>query len=140
LGAAAPGMAGRHMMGPGMTDSDTMMHEAMMNHDGSVGSQLESLRAELVITTEQEDEWSAYASVARADAQAMLDMRARMAEFMSVASPSAADWARIHSGMMRARADSLETLAAAVEALRVELDDSQKTTFDDHGGGMCGPW
>jgi hypothetical protein len=145
MGAGAPGMTGRYMMGPGMMGPGMMTGMGTMgstggSQAGSVDAQLEALHAELAVTTDQEDAWRAYAEAARADAQVMVDMHGRMTAFMQGGSTAATDWAQVHADMMRARADSLEALTGAVEALYAELDDSQKATFDRTGGGLCGAW
>ncbi|MGE0531824.1 MAG: Spy/CpxP family protein refolding chaperone [Hyphomonadaceae bacterium] len=149
MGAGGQGMMGPHMMGPGMMQ-DGMMGSGMMGNGHMMGNwnssnagvdpQLDALRSALALTPAQQDEWNAYAAAARQDAQAMADMHGRMIGFMQGARTTAPDWLGAHRDMMRARADSLDTLARAVDRLYDQLDAAQKATFDRYGGGMCGAW
>ncbi|GIK49922.1 MAG: hypothetical protein BroJett013_26190 [Alphaproteobacteria bacterium] len=157
MGAGGQGMVGPYMMGPGMMGDGRMgmMQGPMMGQgamggghmmggywgrSGSIDTQLDALRSALAIRSGQQSEWNAYVAAARADAQSMLDMHNRMMTFMGGQTATAPSWLAVHRDMMRSRADSLETLARAVDRLYAELDTQQKATFDRYGGGMCGAW
>ncbi|OQW58903.1 MAG: hypothetical protein A4S17_11260 [Proteobacteria bacterium HN_bin10] len=149
MGAGGQGMMGPYMMGPGMTH-DRMMGQGMMGRghmmggywgqSGNIDTQLDAMRSALAIRSTQQDEWNAYAAAARADSQSMFDMHNRMMTFMGGQTTTAPSWLGVHRDMMRARADSLDALARAVDQLYAELDAQQKATFDRYGGGMCGAW
>lgn len=152
MGAGGQGMMGRYMMGPGMMGGyggpGMMGGQGMMGgYDGpwsqgpaSVTPQLDTLRSTLAIRREQQGAWDAYAAAARADTQSMFDMHNRMIGFMQGQTTSAPSWLRVHRDMMRARADSLDALATAVDRLYARLDADQRANFDRYGGGMCGAW
>jgi hypothetical protein len=142
MGASATSLRGRFMMGPGMMGGPEMMMGDVRGWNAdSVDAQLDDLNSELAITPDQEDAWNAYAAAARADAQVTASMRATMASFMEhAATTTAPAWLDAHRTMMRTRADSLDALATAADALYAALDDLQKTTFDRVGGGLCGAW
>lgn len=149
MGAGGQGMMGPYMMGPGMMQ-DGMMGRGMMGQGhmmgdywgqgGSIDTQLDALRSTLAIRPGQQDGWNAYAAAARTDSQSMFDMHNRMMSFMGGQAATAPSWLAVHRDMMRARADSLDALARAVDRLYADLDAQQKATFDRYGGGMCGAW
>ena len=142
MGPYMMGYGGQGMMGPGMMRGGMMggYGGAWSQGSVSINPQLDALHATLAIRRDQQSVWDGYVVAARADAQAMFDMHNRMIAFMQGARTSAPDWLRAHRDMMRARADSLDGLARAVDHLYGQLDATQKATFDRYGGGMCGAW
>lgn len=150
MGAGNQGMMGPHMMGggnwgnmgPGMMRGGGMMGGSGSWSQGSasINPQLDALHSTLAIRRDQQSEWDAYAAAARGDSQSMFDMHNRMVGFMQGQTTTAPAWLRVHRDMMRARADSLDSLATAVDHLYARLDAGQKANFDRYGGGMCGAW
>jgi hypothetical protein len=136
MGAGQPGMMAGHMMGSGHMGSGHMGPGGKWSAD--VGPQLDALRSTLAIKPAQKQAWDNYAAAARADAQSMSAMHERMMGFMKGQPTSSLDWLRVHRDMMRARADSLDALTVAAERLYGQLDATQKSGFDNSGGGLCG--
>lgn len=154
MGAGNQAMMGPHMMGydhgsmmgPGMMGNGNMMGPGMMwsgqwtQGSPDIDPQINSLRSALNIKKDQEGVWDKYAAAARADSKSTVDMHTRMMTFMQGQSATAPSWLKTHRDMMRGRADSLTSLASAVDGLYVKLDAKQKAVFDQYGGGMCGAW
>jgi hypothetical protein len=140
MGSGPHGVMGGHTTGPGMMRSPSTGHMGDRLDAAAVDAQLTKLHDELGIRADQEELWTAYAAAARADAQSMASMHASVTSFMQRQSRTAPDWLGVHRDMMQARADSLSSLAGAVDALYAVLDSDQRATFDRTGGGMCGAW
>lgn len=138
MGAGNQEMLGPYMMGQDMVGRG---HTGQWNQGAAdIGPQLTRLHHTLRIRREQQDEWNAYASAAISDSQTMFEMHKRMLGFMQSQATSGPEWLRVHRDMMRARSNSLDTLAGTLERFYGELDTSQRATFDRYGGGMCGGW
>jgi hypothetical protein len=117
---------GGMMMGRGMMFSSVPMMEGRLAY----------LKADLQITSAQEQAWNAYADAVRARHTTMQNVRSDMMKAM--ASGSALDRMDARAKALQSMADSLKTLKPAVQGLYAVLTDAQKQKADQLLGGRCG--
>ncbi|MFO7856760.1 MAG: Spy/CpxP family protein refolding chaperone [Paracoccaceae bacterium] len=127
-------------MGPGMMGG-RMGHGPMMGMHGMMGDpsdriegRLAFLRAELDITSEQEDEWDAFAEAARASAATMGEMHGKMTSMQDP--PSLPERMSMMEDMMTARLEALRAMEEAVGPLYDALNPEQRETADSLMGMM----
>lgn len=113
------GMMGGGMMGGGMMGGY------------NVEDRLAAQKAALKITPEQERAWTAYADVAKKQAEAM---NAQHETMWKSAPSSSAERYELHSKFMQERAQQHETLSAAYKELYSALTPEQRAAADQRGG------
>jgi len=120
-----PGMPGMRM-GPG--------HGPMAGVDPAamVDGRLSELKAQLKITTAQEDAWQAFAAQAKQQAASMQAMRAQM----QTGTGTAPEQMRQRAAAMQQRAAGMTTMTDAFGALYGVLTPEQKTIADQNVGMM----
>jgi hypothetical protein len=124
------GMMGgrRHggMMGGGMMAGPMMGGGGAFNPE-QAAAWLDAAKAEIGITAEQEQAWSAYADAVQADRESMLAMHAQMPTLMGGGGgANAPDRLQAHLGLMQARIASLQDVQASTQALFQVLTPEQR--------------
>lgn len=128
-GMGGGGMMGGAMMGGGMGGPGMMSY--------NVEDRLAAQKSALKITPEQESAWSAYADVAKKQADVMFAQHEAM---WKSAPSSSAERYELHSKFMAQRAEQHEALSAAYKSLYSVLTPEQRATADQRGGyGPRGP-
>jgi PBP1b-binding outer membrane lipoprotein LpoB len=118
---------GMGMMRPGMM---------MQGTPEMVDARLAELKAELAITDEQADAWTAYAAAVKNRANSMQGMHANMMQTMQTG--TAVDRLDAHIAHMRVMMDALTALKPATEGLYKVLTDEQRKKADSLIGTGCG--
>jgi Spy/CpxP family protein refolding chaperone len=101
------------------------------NAGAFVDSRLAFLKGTLGITADQESAWSAYATQARQQAEAMVALRSQAA----ATAQSAPDRIAQRAEFMKQRAANAQSMSAAVKDLYAALTPEQKTLADQYLGG-----
>ena len=129
-GAMGYGMGPRMGMGPGHGPAAAMNPEAMAD------AHLGNLKAQLKITTGQEDAWQTFVTQAKQQAATMQTMRAQMQAGTGTAPERMAQ----HTAAMQQRAAGMATMTDAFTALYAVLTPEQKTIADQNVGMMGHRW
>ncbi len=133
-GSMGWGMMGQGMMG-GRMQGPMMGMGGMMGDPGArIEGRLAFLHAELGITPDQEQAWSAFADAARASAASMSEMHKRMTELDSP--PTLPERMALMQEVMASRLDSMRKMHDAIDPLYEELSPEQKKTADSIMGMM----
>jgi hypothetical protein len=127
-----PGMRSVMPMGMGMMRPGMMMRGT----PEMVDARLAELKAELAITDEQADAWTAYAAAVKNRANSMQGMHASMMQTMQTG--TAVDRLDAQIAHMRAMLDALTALKPATEGLYKVLTDEQREKADSLIGTGCG--
>lgn len=130
-------MMGHSGMGMGMggTRGHGSMCTAMTSH---IEGRLAFLKAEIKITPEQESLWNDYATVVRANAQAMTSRCASMMSQAGAKEASLPDRLDIREQFLAAQLDALRATSKALKPLYGALSDAQKQVSDQLIRGMTG--
>jgi Spy/CpxP family protein refolding chaperone len=125
-GAMGHGMGPRMGMGPGHGPAAGFDPAAMAD------AHLSDLKAQLKITTAQEDAWQTFAAQAKQQAASMQAMHVQMQASTGTAPEQMAQ----HTAAMQQRAAGMATMTNAFAALYAVLTPEQKTLADQNVGRM----
>jgi hypothetical protein len=140
-GGMGPGMMKGHGMGPGMMKGHGMGHG--MKHGGpgkafADPARIETLKAELGITTAQEPAWTKYAKAVQAAAAGMNTTREAI-DPAAVSKMSPSDRFAFVSKMREQGQKQFGSVKDAADELLATLDATQKAKANDILPGLAGP-